>query len=375
MRILMLTSQFGGRGGIQYTGRLILRALRQWAGCDAELTVLSVQDGPDDVAALDVSCTALAGGGSRLKSLWKAWRLLRHETWDLVVLGHLHLAPLLELAGHVELAPVIALLYGVEAWQHISGLRRRGLQNAEKLLYISQHTRRASETANPWLKRIPGDVCYLGLLPEDDLSSRSSPVAGGDLGRYAVAIGRMARAEGYKGFEELIRIWPRVERARPGTRLVLIGDGSDRQRLTSLAADLRASVEFTGSIGDEQRDELLRNCTAFCLPSRGEGFGLVYLEAMRLGKPVLAGSTDAGQEVVVNGVTGRVVSGLQADELLAGVLDVVGECGPAMGAAGRQRYHDHFAYSRFFERFTQHLESVVRSGSSTRRPVGAFPVG
>jgi phosphatidylinositol alpha-1,6-mannosyltransferase len=375
MRILMLASQFGGRGGIQYAGRLVLRALREWAGDDAELTVLSVHDGAAGLAELDVSCTALAAGGSRLKTGWRAWQLLRGQRWDLVLLGHLHLAPLLAVAGPAAPASVVAMIYGVEAWQPISGLRRRCLMKADRLLYISQHTRHSSEALNPWMKKIPGDVCYLGLLPDEGLPPIAALPPGCDPGRYAVAIGRMDCDERYKGFDELIRIWPRVERVHPGFKLVLIGDGSDRPRLQALAADLRALVVFSGGIDDRDRDCFLRNCAALCLPSRGEGFGLVYLEAMRLGKPVLAGSTDAGREVVADGQTGRAVSGQDADELFSGILDVLGERGSAMGFAGRQRYLEHFSYTQFYERFTQSLERTVGCAGSKRVLVNAASIG
>jgi phosphatidylinositol alpha-1,6-mannosyltransferase len=375
MRILMLASQFRGRGGIQYAGRLVLRALREWAGADAELAVLSVQDGAADLAELEAACTTVTAGGSRLKTLWRGWQLLRGERWDLILLGHLHLAPLLALAGPAVPAPVVAMIYGVEAWQPISGLRRRGLLKASRLLYISQHTRQTSETMNPWMRDLPGDVCYLSLLPEESRSLVGAPLAGCDTNRFAVAVGRMDCGERYKGFEELIRIWPRVERIHAGYRLVLIGAGSDRSRLQALAADVRASVVFTGSIDDEHRDCYLRHCAALCLPSRGEGFGLVYLEAMRQGKPVLAGSTDAGREVVADGDTGRVVSGQDPDELLSGILDVLGERGAAMGFAGKRRYLERFSYPRFYDRFTEQIERVTDCAGSARALVKAAPIG
>jgi len=367
MRVLMLATQFGGRGGIQYTGRLVLRALRQWVGPDADLTALSLNDSPVDMAGGDASITF--GGRNRLVAGWRAWQLLRQD-WDLLLLGHIHLASLLPFVTPVTLPPVVGLIYGIEAWQPISGLRRRGLRKVDKILYISQHTRRVSEEWNPWLRHVPGAVCHLGLLPEDVSPVAATRASRCQTGRYAVAIGRMARAEGYKGFEELIRIWPRVERAHAGCKLILIGDGDDRMRLQELATELRAAVVFTGSIDDEQRDDLLRNCAALCLPSRGEGFGLVYLEAMRLGKPVLAGSTDAGKEVVVDGVTGRVVSGQDPEELLAGILDVLDGRGRDLGVAGRQRYVENFSYASFYERFTNELECLPPPSRSARLHAG-----
>jgi phosphatidylinositol alpha-1,6-mannosyltransferase len=171
-------------------------------------------------------------------------------------------------------------------------------------------------------------------------------------------IGRMAQSERYKGQEEMIRVWPAVERARPGMRLVLIGDGDDRMRLESLAREIGANVEFLGRVDNEVRDAYLAGCCCFCLPSRGEGFGLVYLEAMRAGKPVLASCRDAGGEVVVDGVTGRAVDPTKPDDLLQGILDVSGPRAEEMGRASYQRFQENFRYERFLERFVECVRSV-----------------
>jgi glycosyltransferase involved in cell wall biosynthesis len=85
----------------------------------------------------------------------------------------------------------------------------------------------------------------------------------------------------------------------------------------------------------------------------------VYLEAMRAGKPVLAGSGDAGPEVVVQGQTGRTVDPTNADELLQGIQDVSGDRAEAMGRAGRQRFDEHFAYDKFLARLSPHLHEIV----------------
>ncbi len=108
-------------------------------------------------------------------------------------------------------------------------------------------------------------------------------------------IGRMSSGEQYKGYEEMIRCWPLVERIRPDLRLILVGSGDDRPRLEALARNTSQSIDFVGQVSDPERDRLIRECAAFALPSRGEGFGLVYLEAMKVKKPVIAGSWTLGR--------------------------------------------------------------------------------
>jgi phosphatidylinositol alpha-1,6-mannosyltransferase len=363
MRVLLLTTEVGGGGGVQYAGRLMARALQECHDGQNEVTLVTVKDAPDDLKRETGNGADFGGGGSRLRTAVAGWRLLARDSWDLLVLGHLNLAALALAVARDRLPPSLAFIHGLEAWRQVRGLRRRGLARIDKILYVSGHTRDRSQAANPWLTRVRSAICPWGLLPREapsQLASASNgfhPVVSPE-GSFALSVGRMARSESYKGHEELIRIWPAVQRVRPGLRLVLIGEGDGRPRLERIAHDLSADVEFLGRVDDAVRNAYLEACRCFCLPSRGEGLGLVYLEAMRAGKPVLAGSGDAGREVVMDGVTGRTVDPTNPVELLQGVLDVSGDKATKMGQAGYQRFQEHFRYERFLDRLTEHVRSV-----------------
>jgi phosphatidylinositol alpha-1,6-mannosyltransferase len=351
MRILFLASELCHLGGIQYAGRLLLRALRDCLGDRAEVTVLSLRDAKPKLEGL-VEGEACGMAGDRVRMLWHVLGLGLRRRWDLLVLGHIHLAALAPLLGP-SCRRSLGIVYGVEAWQALRGTRRMGMRRVGRYLYISAHTRARAVAANPWLADIPGDVCHLGLLPGP--APQDAP---GDE-PFALGIGRMSAAERYKGFEELIRIWPGVRQERPGLRLVFIGDGDDRPRLQALAAPQGDDVRFLGAVDDRERDRLLGRCRCFCLPARGEGLGLVYLEAMRLGKPVLAGIQDAGREVVVDGATGRTADPLDAGQLLQGVLDVSGPRAASMGEAGRRRFQECYTYEAFLKRFDPVLRKAL----------------
>ena len=132
---------------------------------------------------------------------------------------------------------------------------------------------------------------------------------------------------------------------------MVAGDGDDRARLEAKAAGLGISdrVVFTGFTSEATLAELYRRCAGFAMPSRGEGFGLVYLEAMRAGKPVLAARGSAAEEIVVDGRTGLLVDPDDRDELRSALVRLLDHPGEAkrMGEAGYERWRREFGVERF----------------------------
>jgi phosphatidylinositol alpha-1,6-mannosyltransferase len=155
----------------------------------------------------------------------------------------------------------------------------------------------------------------------------------------------------YKGHASLIDCWPRVSAAVPGARLTFAGRGT---RLTELrdraaASPVAGSIEFRGFVPEDELDALYLSARVFALPSRGEGFGLVFVEAMRHGLPVVATVHDAGSEVNVDGVTGYNVNLDRPDELPDRLVRLLSDPphAAALGAAGRRRWAEHFRASAF----------------------------
>jgi phosphatidylinositol alpha-1,6-mannosyltransferase len=254
-------------------------------------------------------------------------------------------------------APYLIPLYGIEVWHPLAWDRRRALARATVLFAISAHT---LERARPFTPDLGGaDVLPLALeerKPEGAVDARLL----GRLGRgFFLIVGRMDARERYKGHDQLLE----ALRGIPEARLVVAGDGDDRARLEAKAAGLGMSdrVAFTGFASEATLAELYRRCAAFAMPSRGEGFGLVYLEAMRAGKPVLAARGSAAEEIVVEGRTGLLVDPDDREELrgaLCRLLDHPGET-RRMGEAGFERWRQEYGGERFRERLAPLLARLV----------------
>ncbi len=254
-------------------------------------------------------------------------------------------------------APYLIPLYGIEVWRPLKWDRRRALAHATVLFAISAHTRERARPFVPGLNGAP--VLPLALEDRRPEGAVDAPLLG-RLGRgFFLIVGRMDPRERYKGHDQLLEALVRV----PDARLVVAGDGDDRHRLEAKAAALGISdrVLFTGFTSEATLMELYRRCAAFAMPSRGEGFGLVYLEAMRAGKPVLAARDSAAEEIVVDGATGLLVNPDDREELrgaLGRLLDYPGEA-KRMGEAGFERWRKELGLERFRERLRPLLEKLI----------------
>ena len=181
-------------------------------------------------------------------------------------------------------------------------------------------------------------------------------------GRMILLVGRMTAAEQYKGQDVLIQAMPLILERCPAAQLVLAGQGDDFPRLLSLAqtqpGEISARIFMPGFVSREQLDVLYQTCIVFAMPSRGEGFGVVFLEAMRWAKPCLGSRLDAAQYLIVHEQTGLLVDDPQsprevADALLRILNDP--QLARAYGQKGYELVQQNYRFDRFRERFLQSL--------------------
>src|SRR5688500_18199955 len=128
----------------------------------------------------------------------------------------------------------------------------------------------------------------------------------------------MDAAEQAKGFDEILDVLPQLIAEIPELIYIALGDGSDRTRLEEKASALGITAHciFPGYVSESEKLEYYRLADLFVMPSRLEGFGYVFLEALAAGVPVIASKVDGSREAVRNGVWGALVDPYRPEELV-----------------------------------------------------------
>ncbi|GAB2586100.1 glycosyltransferase family 4 protein [Streptomyces capparidis] len=137
-------------------------------------------------------------------------------------------------------------------------------------------------------------------------------------------IGRLD--EPRKGLPTLLEAFPRILEHRPGVRLLVAGRGDEREAVEALPPRVRGQVEFLGMISDEDKARLLRSVDVYVAPNTGgESFGIILVEAMSAGAPVLASDLEAFRQVLDGGAAGELFDVGDAEALARATVRLLGD--------------------------------------------------
>lgn len=362
--IAALVTSLTEHGGVGSASRHIASVLAGWATRRSiQFRCLSLND--------QVGKNSLESGGAEVE--FEGFARAKHRFAAsavrlalrrprLVIAAHPNLAPLA--AGMALLAPrlrYVAVAHGIEVWKPLPRLRRQALRRASMVLVPSLSTAghvRDQGVSEDRIFRLPWALDP--SLEPDSSSQDDGPAL--PARRVVLAVGQLTAFSRYKGVDTLIDSVPLVRRAVPALQLVIVGDGDDRPRLEARAREKGVSecVRFLGSVSREALLRCYAHCDVFALPSTAEGFGLVFLEAMAMGKPVVGCLGGGAGEVVENGVSGLLVPGGEplrvAEALIRFLTDRA--YSSVIGARGRERVQQYFQFDMFQTRLSGLVEDL-----------------
>lgn len=385
--LVLLTDGFGGEGGIAKFNRDFLTALcsdERVAEVVALPRLMPQAPGPlPEKLTYDT-----AGLGGKLRYIKAAGNLFRpglRGGFGLIICAHLNLLPLavlLRLRMNAR-CPLHLVVHGVDAWAPTSNrLANACVPRVDGFISVSNVTKRRfvrwSKLRDDQGIVLPNCVDLSAFTPgpkSTELLERYGLVGK----KILMTLGRLDAAERYKGFDEVLGILPELSKTIPDVAYLICGDGEDRARLVAKASALEfdvvevgermrqkrlsfsnPTVVFAGKISEEEKADHFRLADVYVMPGSGEGFGIVYLEALACGVPVIGSKVDGSREALLNGKLGALVDPRDRNELLCAVMKALVQ---PLESNVRTRTNggsiEHFSSTHFRRRVHDILECIA----------------
>lgn len=386
--MMLLTDGFGGFGGIAKFNCDFLQAL------DASECVTRVHALPrliiERIESPVPESVVYVRKAARGKFQFIA--ALAGEVWrgnrpDLVICGHLNLLEAAWAVARMTKARLALIVHGIEAWTpRRSFLLNRLPRSVDTFIAVSKHS---AERFSSWSK-VPMDRAVIMpnsvdidrfVVQEPDLALQQR--YGLQACKVILTVGRLASQERYKGFDEIIELMPQLIQRFPTLKYLIVGDGLDRERLQAKARDMGVGdqVIFTGQISESEKVAHYNLADAYVMPSSGEGFGIVLIEAAACGLPVVGSGIDGSKEALLEGRLGRLVDPRNPAELLDAVTTALNSESPRR----RNELVETFSVDKFRDRVAAWIGAqtdAIVAADKTRMAAlngaagrGALPVG
>jgi glycosyltransferase involved in cell wall biosynthesis len=388
---VLLTDGFGGFGGIAKFNRDFLTALCSHERVEQVLALTRLMPhAPEPLPDKLIYDTSGLGGKKKFLRavLTKAKAFGKangHGTQNVIICAHIHLLPAALLARGLCGGAVHLIIHGIDAWTPTrSRLANVSVRRIDGFIAVSNISKRR-------FMRWSGLHNSQGVvLPNcvDLAAFRPGPKSKTLLARYQLrgkhvmlTLGRLASEERYKGFDEVLEAMPALLQRIPGLCYLICGDGQDRHRLVNKARRLGLRVSeagsqgvsgfqdfsvsafspqviFAGRISDDEKADHYRLADVYVMPSSGEGFGIVYLEALACGIPVIGSRADGSREALLDGKLGILVDPRDQDEIVTAVCSILQPRGVVPYASNGYSV-EHFSTERFRQRVHDIVDCIA----------------
>lgn len=338
---------FSTIGGIQSVNRQLLALLGKSG--NLEQALVRFDQNVDIPHALK---DRVAGfGGSAKRFLWAALQVcLGRGKGKLWLCDHLNYGPMALLLSRGN---YVVYTHAYELMLPVSPLKRFALRRAKKVICISDFCASLVRKLG-----VPADKMV--LLPHGQDFDRVSPTSSKAVVPRVLFVGRLDRH--YKGQDHLLEAAVLLKARGVAFELRFSGGGDTLESFKAQAETMGVAdcVNFLGFVSDAQLKQEFSDAAIFAMPSNGEGFGLVYLQAMANGLPCLCADGDAAKEVVANEETGLVVPYANPEKLADALQRLIEspDLREQMGQAGQARYEAQFTETAFEKRFLELLNKT-----------------
>lgn len=369
--LLFLTLKvFSATGGIEKVSRLAGKAFFEHCeNSDFNLTIYSAYDGSGDIERKYFPEKVFKGfGGQRIGFVLQS--LLRGRRASVVIMSHINLLPVgYAIKIFSPSTRLVLFAHGIEVWPVLPAWQRHLLKACDLILAVSWFTRNRmlhQHNLSPQKLQVVNN-CIDPFLPPPQ--EEKSP---GLLQRYGLRVEdkvlltltRLSSREGYKGYDEVLMAVKSLKENYPGLRYLVAGkyDSDEKGRLDRLIQQqgLEQSVVFAGFVPEEELAAHFALADIFIMPSRKEGFGIAFIEALHYGKPVIAGNKDGSVDALAGGQLGWLVNPSRPEEIKGAITEIL-RLG-ADAAPDGDEVQSRFAYPVYREKLWAALEPYLTVG-------------
>ncbi len=367
--ILFLTLRvFSATGGIEKVCKVVCKSIcdlaKQQVFFDS-FTLLSMYDNTGDSDSKYIEAAKFNGFGKRKLSFARA-AISKGINSKIIVLSHINLLSIGYIIKIVSpKSKLVMFAHGIEVWGNLSYFKKLMLQKCDTILSVSHFTTETliGEHGIQPEKIIILNNCLDPFLP--------LPVTGGKpeqlQHRYGInkndqvllTLTRLSSRELYKGYDSVLLAVKTLKNKFPAIKYLIVGkyDAGEKKRLDDLIkkAGLSGNVIFSGYIEDEDLAKHYRLADLYVMPSKKEGFGIVFIEAMYYGLPVIAGNKDGSADALLNGKLGMLVNPDNQEEITSAIESMLAR--GVFAKPDTQLLELHFG----FEGYKQRLASIFQN--------------
>ena len=384
--VLFLTLRtFSATGGIEKVSKIICKTLTDmYAGNSstlqssatkgklnpadtvADLLVYSMYDATADVDKKYIPVPYFRGFKQHKFAFSKA--AIQHGIHSrIVILSHINL---LSLGCVIKLispdTKLVLFAHGIEVWEPLSFIRKWMIKKCDKVICVSQFTKNAIVATNklPDKNLLVLNNCLDPYLPLPVTEGKSK----GLQHKYGlkhndkvlITLTRLSSKELYKGYDHVLHCIKNLSILYPTIKYMIVGryDEEEKRRLEAIIKkeQINDHVIFTGYIQDEEIAAYYNLADIYVMPSKKEGFGIVFIEAMYYGLPVIAGNKDGSTDALLNGKLGLLVNPDNKEYIHNSIQTVINN--KASYIPDRALLMEHFSFDVYKQKFTKILQNL-----------------
>lgn len=273
----------------------------------------------------------LYSGFGRKKIKFVITSLLNARKFDKIIIGHINLSIVGYLIKTIFPKKSLTLItHGIEVWSPLAGIKKTFINKTDKILAVSNFTKNKITA----VQKIDGNRIAIFPNTIDSFFSIPSQFITPDYlkKRYnfnendfvLFTLTRLSSAEKYKGYDVVLQCLPGLLEQIPTLKYIIGGkyDPVEKERVDALINELKVNnvVQFAGFIKDEEICDHYQVGDIFIMPSKGEGFGIVFIEAAICGSKIIAGNKDGSVDALQNGELGVLVDPSDKNEISKAIL-------------------------------------------------------